>query len=323
MTGDVNRLLRDAAEGHRGAVARLITVLERGDDAARALSARLPALPEAVHLIGVTGAPGAGKSSLTGHLLNVLVADGARPAVIAVDPSSSVTGGAILGDRVRMPGAPPAALVRSMATRGWHGGLAVAVPATARLLALAGFGPVIVETTGVGQVEVDIAAAADTTILVTASGWGDAIQANKAGLLELADLLVVNKADLPGAREAHRDLEAMLDMGELTGLARRGGAPRPQVLLADSVHGTGVAEVARAVAAHRRHLTSNGGLPDRRRRQLLLEVTGLVEQRLRALADAAIRSAGGEETMRQLTAGHIPPGEAARRLVALVDPTAG
>src|SRR5690606_38143913 len=160
-----------------------------------ALLARRPTTH--AHVVGITGAPGAGKSTLTGALLDVLVARHRRPAVLAVDPTSPMTGGAILGDRIRMDRADADAttFIRSVATRGAHGGPAASVPAMVRVLEGAGHDVVIVETVGVGQVELDVAALADTTVVVVTPGWGDAIQANKAGLLEIADVLVVNKAD--------------------------------------------------------------------------------------------------------------------------------
>lgn len=312
-TASIDELMARAREGHRGALARLLTRVERGGADADRVS-ELCHGPVAAHVVGVTGAPGAGKSSLTGHLLACLARDGRTPAVLAVDPSSPLTGGAILGDRVRMDGLAGDAFVRSMATRGHRGGLALAVPAALRLLAVAGFDPLIVETTGVGQVELDIAGAADTTVLVVAAGWGDAVQANKAGLLEVADVLVVNKADRPGARDARRDLELMLDLGRLSGLEERRGA-RPPILLTTSTTGDGVEEVRRAVDAHRDHLAASGAMQERRRRRARLELGGRVDRLLLDHTDEVLASAAGRRIAADLDAGRRSPSDAARAVL--------
>ena len=199
--------LADAARGgDQGALARLLSMVERGGDAAQEVaSLTYPAAGE-TYTLGITGAPGAGKSTLTDRLVGLAKeeAGGDKYAVgvLAVDPSSPFSGGAILGDRVRMPGhaLDPRVYIRSMATRGHLGGLAVAVPDAVRLLSAVGIPLVIVETVGVGQQEVEVAGATDTTVVVLNPGWGDAIQASKAGLLEIGDLFAINKADRPGAR---------------------------------------------------------------------------------------------------------------------------
>jgi LAO/AO transport system kinase len=315
--GDPAVLLRAARDGDRGALARLITRIERGGETAAEVAALLPAGEGAAHVVGVTGAPGAGKSSLTGHLLAHLAGEGLRPAVLAIDPSSPVTGGAILGDRVRMDGVAPGAFVRSMATRGHQGGLAAAVPAALRLLAHAGHDPVIVETTGVGQVEVDVVAAADTTVLVVAPGWGDAVQANKAGLLEVADVLVVNKADRPGAADARRDLEQMLDLGHISGLEARSGR-RAGIVMATSTTGEGAAEVWRAVAAHRAAIAADGELDARRARRRRGEVVALVGVALRARTDAALAGEAGRAALADVAAGRIPADAGAAEVLRAV-----
>ncbi|MEM7274563.1 MAG: methylmalonyl Co-A mutase-associated GTPase MeaB, partial [Actinomycetota bacterium] len=208
-------LYAEARAGDRRALGRLLTAVERGGPDAERIGDLAVGDAGRAHVVGITGAPGAGKSTLTGRLVADLVAAGRRPAVLAVDPSSPLTGGAILGDRVRMsppataaaPGAPaeldtePNAFIRSMATRGHSGGLALAVPLAVRLFDAVGYDPVIIETVGVGQVEVDVVGAADTAVVVMTPGMGDAVQANKAGLLEVADVFVVNKADRPGANQ--------------------------------------------------------------------------------------------------------------------------
>jgi len=308
--GDAAVLLVRARDGHRGSLGRLISRVERGGDAAAEVAVLVGPDEGDAHVVGVTGAPGAGKSSLTGHLLASLQAEGRRPAVLAIDPSSPITGGAMLGDRVRMDGVASGAFVRSMATRGHQGGLAVAVPPTLRLLAHAGHDPLIVETTGVGQVEVDIAGAADTTVLVVAPGWGDAVQANKAGLLELADVLVVNKADRPGARDARRDLELMLDLGHISGLEARSGR-RPEIVMAISTTGEGAGEVVRAIDAHHAAIAASGELAARRAARRRGEVTALVERGLRARAVEVLAAGPGRALLDAVDAGAMSPAQAA------------
>ena len=225
---------------------------------------------EAAPIIGVTGAPGSGKSTLVGHVVNEMADAGGRPAVLAVDPSSPLTGGAILGDRIRMDGvAAGRAFIRSMATRGHVGGLALAVPGALRLFEACGFAPLVVETVGVGQVEVDVTRAADTTVVMVAPGMGDAVQANKSGLLEVADVLVVNKADRPGADDVRRDLEHMLDLGHITGATQHW---RPEIIMTTATTGDGALKVHQAIRAHRAHLAETGRLQARRRSRIRQEV---------------------------------------------------
>lgn len=308
-------LVGDALAGRRRAVGRLITMVEREVAAADAIGALLPAAE--AHVVGITGAPGAGKSSFTARLLAILLAAGRAPAVLAVDPSSPITGGAILGDRLRMGGVAEDAFVRSMATRGQQGGLSRAVPAVARLLARLGFDPVIIETTGVGQAEVDIAAAADTTVLITAPGWGDAVQANKAGLLELADVLVVNKADRDGAADVRRDLDLMLELGRISGLEERRGH-RPAVVMTTSTTGEGVGEAASAIDAHRDRIAASGELDLRRERRFGLEILSTARDRL----DACVASAMGAPTVREalvaVRAGRLTTAQGAEVLMRCV-----
>ncbi|MGH9150669.1 MAG: methylmalonyl Co-A mutase-associated GTPase MeaB, partial [Acidimicrobiales bacterium] len=235
---DPDPLVAAALAGSRSALARLISLVERGGPPARRVGALVHPLGGRAYAIGVTGAPGAGKSTLTDRLIAAVRAGGDEVGVLAVDPSSPLTGGAILGDRVRMQGhaADPGVFIRSMASRGHLGGLAQAAPEAVRVLDAAGFPTVIVETVGVGQGEVEVAAAADTTLVLVNPGWGDGVQANKAGLLEVADVFAVNKADRPGASAAQRDLEQML------GLARPAGW-RPPVVLTVATTGAGVDEL--------------------------------------------------------------------------------
>ena len=298
-------LVATACSGDRRAVARLLTLVERGGEPADAVAEATHPLAAGAQVVGITGAPGSGKSTLTDGLAASLAGAGRRPAVLAVDPSSPLTGGAILGDRVRMEAAATAgAFIRSMATRGHAGGLALAVPGMIRVLDACGFDPIFVETVGVGQVEVDVASAADTVVVVVTAGWGDAVQANKAGLLEIADLFVVNKADRPGAHEARRDLELMLDLSEVTGQA----VDRPAVMLTTATEGTGTDDLWSAIQAHHGRLVTEGRLVGRRTRRHRAEV----RSRLEHLLNEAV-----EDRIADLPA--LPdgvPGTVARRLAA-------
>ena len=209
---DISRLLSAAREGDRSTLARLISIVERGGPNARTVSRVAHPMGGSAYTIGVTGAPGAGKSTLTSAYCRLVRAIGERIAVLSIDPSSPFSGGAILGDRVRMSEhtLDDGVFIRSMATRGHLGGLALATPQAVRVLDAAGMPTVVIETVGVGQVEVEVAGAADTVVVVVNPGWGDAVQANKAGLMEIADVFVINKSDRPGAGDTRRDLDQML-----------------------------------------------------------------------------------------------------------------
>ena len=268
-------LVERARAGDRGAVAKLISLVEHGGDDARAVVVALHPHAGNAWSVGITGAPGSGKSTLTDRLVSTIRAEGATVAVLAVDPTSPFSGGAILGDRVRMQdhATDPGVFIRSMATRGHLGGLAVATPQAVRVLDAIGTPWIIVETVGVGQVEVEIAGHADTTVVVVNPGWGDAVQAAKAGLLEIADVFVVNKADRPGAPETVRDLQGMLELAGDTGW-------RPPVVCTTATSGAGIDELWAAIGAHRAHLETTGGDEIRRRERLRAEVRTIVAERL-------------------------------------------
>jgi LAO/AO transport system kinase len=229
---------------------------------------------------------------------------------LAIDPSSPFSGGALLGDRVRMGEhtLDDGVFIRSMATRGHVGGLAVAAPEAVRVLAATGYPWVILETVGVGQVEIDVMAQADTTVVVVTPGWGDAVQANKAGLLEIADVFVVNKADRPGADDAAHDLERMLKMSPTTGW-------RPPVLCTTATTGAGVAEVWQAVVDHGAHLAAGGELRERRLRRAAEEVTRLVAARLLDRARAVTAGPRAAELADAVANGDIDPWTAAEELL--------
>jgi LAO/AO transport system kinase len=261
----------------------------------------------------MTGSPGAGKSTLTGALVSVIRARSTEVAVLAVDPSSPFTGGAILGDRVRMQdhALDSGVFIRSMASRGQLGGLSLATPAAVRVLDAVGFAWVLIETVGVGQVEVEVAGAADTTVVVVNPGWGDAVQANKAGLMEIADLFVINKADRAGVAESRRDLEQML---ELSNLATADW--HPPILETVASTGQGVEELWAAIGTHRDHLESSGELDRRRRARLEDELRRIMVERLNEMAQAMWHGPELAELRRELEARTVDPYTAAERLLA-------
>ena len=279
---DVTEVIEGVLAGERRAVARAISLVEDGAEELRALSAGIYARTGSASTVGLTGAPGVGKSTLAGELVRAARERDERVAVLAVDPTSPFTGGALLGDRVRMQehATDPGVFIRSMATRGHLGGMALAAPEAVRILEAAGHDLVVVETVGVGQAEVDVAAATDTTIVVLAPGAGDAVQMAKAGILEIADVFVVNKGDRDGARETARDLRQMLQMG-----AAREWAP--PVLITTATGASGLRELWTAVVEHREHLAATGGLAKRRRDRLRREVESLAAEGLRARIAAA------------------------------------
>jgi LAO/AO transport system kinase len=308
---DPARLFEAARAGDRSALGRLLSMVESGGEPARQIGKLSFGAGLADHVVGITGAPGAGKSTLTDKLIALARADRLRVGVLAVDPTSPYSGGAILGDRVRMQdhALDEGVFVRSMATRGHLGGLALAAPEAIRLLAATGRSVVLVETVGVGQVEVEIAGAADTTVVVVNPGWGDAVQAAKAGLLEIGDIFVVNKADRPGAAEARRDLDAMLDMNTSM------GEWRPPIVLTDAAAGEGVQELWEQLRRHRSQLESSGELGERRRRRLLEELHRILVARLEVEARSREEGQRYEEVKGSLLRREIDPYEAAARLL--------
>jgi len=274
-------LVTEALEGNRYALARLISLIEDdGADARASLAALYPHTGRA-HIVGVTGAPGTGKSTLVNQLAKSLRAQDTTVGVVAVDPTSPFSGGALLGDRLRMRdlAGDPGVFIRSMASRGSLGGLARATGDVVKVLDGAGFDVVLVETVGAGQAEVDIARTAHTTVVVEAPGLGDEVQALKAGLMEIADVLVVNKADRPGAANTARALEMVMDRNTSQGGAGRDGWC-PPILQAIALDGTGVPEVLDAVAAHREHLRTTGLWAKRERMRVESELLNVLRQEL-------------------------------------------
>jgi LAO/AO transport system kinase len=260
--------------------------------------------------IGITGAPGAGKSTLTDQLVGQLRATGGEVGVLAVDPTSPFSGGAILGDRVRMQSHTndPGVFIRSMATRGHLGGLALAAPQAIRVLDAIGKAWIVIETVGVGQVEVEIAGYADTTVVVVNPGWGDAVQTAKAGLLEIADVFVVNKADRPGAAETVADLQGMLDLSTRH-------TWQPQIVRTVATTGEGVDELFEAIAAHKAHVESSGEAEGRRRARLRAELRGLVAAEMEARASGLCEGARFDAIVDEVAARTRTPYAAADALL--------
>lgn len=316
----VDALLERARDGDPRAVARLITLVESGDDHLPEIAAALAPHTGSAAVLGLTGAPGAGKSTITGALVRALRARGDRVGVLAVDPSSPFTGGAILGDRVRMQehATDPDVYIRSMSSRGHLGGLAAATPQAVRVLDAAGCDVVLVETVGVGQAEVDVASLADTTLVLLAPGMGDAVQAAKAGILEVGDIFAVNKADREGADATYRDLQQMVSLG-----GREAGGWRPQVVRTIATRTDGIDEIIAALDKHREWLHTHDELRRRREQRAASEVEAIVLEAVRR----RVGSLDGGEALRSRAAavatGNLDPYTAADEILTSIprDPT--
>lgn len=289
------QLLDQARRGSVRATARLLTYLESGGPRAARVTATLVGLPRTAAVVGLTGPPGVGKSTLTTALVRLARARQERVAVLAVDPSSPFSGGALLGDRVRMAdhATDPGVFIRSMSARGHLGGMSAATPAAVDLMSALGFGLVLVETVGVGQNEIEVMRLADSVLVVTAPGLGDGIQAAKAGILEIADLLVVNKADREGAAATVRELKTMLALAR-----HRTAGPgrwRVPVLTTVAADGTGVDALAAAIAGHREYLRGSGADRHRRRARTAVAIDTIVTGRLQSVL---VSEAGRTELLR-------------------------
>jgi LAO/AO transport system kinase len=289
----VTRLL----SGDRRALARVVTLIENGAPETRAILTQLHAHGGHAHIVGFTGSPGAGKSTLVMQLARELRRREQRVAILAVDPSSPFTGGAILGDRIRMQelAGDPNVFIRSMASRGSLGGLAASTRDVVRALDAAGFDTVIIETVGAGQAEVEIVRAAQSVVVVTVPGMGDDIQAIKAGILEIADIFVVNKADRPGADQTAAELRMLLSLDE----GRKERIWRVPILKTNAMKGDGVPDLADKLAAHLAMLRESGMLASRSGQQARSEMLALLHQALVERIEATI---GADEWDRLVTA---------------------
>ncbi|HEY3682117.1 MAG TPA: methylmalonyl Co-A mutase-associated GTPase MeaB [Streptosporangiaceae bacterium] len=309
---DVDDLVGRARKGEPRAVARLITLVENAAPELRTVMAALAPLAGNAQIVGLTGAPGVGKSTTTGALVAAFRRVGKRVGVLAVDPSSPFTGGALLGDRVRMQdhATDPEVYIRSMASRGHLGGLSWATPQALRVLDAAGCDVVLVETVGVGQAEVAIAGLADSTLVLVAPGMGDSVQAAKAGILEIADLFVVNKADRDGAQQTVRDIRNML------ALADRGEDDwKPPIVQTVAARGEGVDEVVERLSQHFAWLAGTGELDRRRRARARDEIEAIAVTALRERLGRAYGEARLDELAETVVAGDLDPYTAADRLV--------
>jgi GTPase len=333
-------LAQGVLAGNRLALARSLSQVENGTPEGQAALSALFSHTGQAHLVGMTGAPGTGKSSLVNHLARYYrqPPEGGAPrrvAVVAVDPTSPFTGGAILGDRIRMRdlAGDPGVFIRSMATRGSLGGIAAATAAVVQVLDAAGFEMILIETVGAGQAEVDIARLAHTTVVVEAPGLGDDIQAIKAGILEIADILVVNKADLPGVDSTERALRNMLELahptphhfmhhGQIEIIPQQPEAAEvaeplwiPPLVRTVATEGTGVPRLADAIASHRAHLEQTGGWARRERWRLQAELDMLLQSRLVDCWRSNLAAETYLQALDDLVARRISPYQAVERLV--------
>jgi LAO/AO transport system kinase len=312
-TADPEALITAARSGDPRSLARLVSLVEDESAELRRVMKVIAPLTGHAHVVGLTGAPGVGKSTVTGALVRVYRERGQRVAVLAVDPSSPFSGGALLGDRVRMQdhATDEQVFIRSMASRGHLGGLSWATPQAVRILAAAGFDMVLIETVGVGQAEIEIASLADSALVVVAPGLGDSIQAAKAGILEIADVFVVNKTDRPGAQEVIRDLRMMLAM------ARYGGDDwKPPIMSTTAATGDGIADLAAAIDQHRDWLGGSGQLNERRLGRASEEISAIAIGELRQRMGGLPGESRLAELAERVVAGDLDPYSAADELIS-------
>ncbi|WP_017546102.1 methylmalonyl Co-A mutase-associated GTPase MeaB [Nocardiopsis prasina] len=306
------QLVERVRGGDRRALARAITLVENGAAELREIMAGLAPHTGRARVVGFTGSPGVGKSTTTNAVVRAVRSRGLSVAVLAVDPSSPFTGGALLGDRVRMQehATDPGVYIRSMANRGHLGGLSWAAPHALRVLDAAGFDVILVETVGVGQAEVEIAGLADTTVVLSAPGMGDGVQAAKAGVLEAADVFAVNKADRDGAKVTLRELRQMIAMKD-----RSDDEWKPPIAMTVAAKDEGIDELWGRVEEHRAHLEKSGELASRRRRRARDEVEAIVLDLLRARMGGVGSEHGLDDLAREVAAGERDPYAAADLLL--------
>ena len=309
---DVADLISRARHADLRAVARLISFVESDSPLLREVAAGLASTTPRAHVVGLTGSPGVGKSTTTNALVTALRSRGDRVGVLAVDPSSPFSGGALLGDRIRMGehSDDDGVFIRSMASRGQLGGLTAAVPQALRVLDAAGCDVILVETVGVGQAEVEIASLADTTLLVLAPGLGDSVQAAKAGVVEIADIYLVNKADRGGAEEVTRDLRSVQSMS-----AGRHEGWKAAILKASAASNDGIDALVEVLDAHRAWLAESGELGRRQRRRAATEIEAIALGEVRQRFGQVHGSAALDEAAAEVVAGHLDPYAAAEALI--------
>jgi LAO/AO transport system kinase len=310
---DPEPLIGAARGGDPRALARLVSLVEDSSPQLRPIMQAIAPMTGQAHAVGLTGSPGVGKSTVAGALVRHYRDAGRRVGVLAVDPSSPFTGGALLGDRVRMQehATDDQVFIRSMASRGHLGGLAQATPQALRILDAVGFDLVLVETVGVGQAEVEIASLADTVLVVVAPGLGDSIQAAKAGILEIADVFAVNKSDRPGSQEVIRDLRSMLAM------ARYGpGDWKPPLVPTAAAGGEGIGDLAAAIDQHRDWLAASGRLAERRQARAAEEISAIALGELRQRTGQLRGASRLDELAERVCAGKLDPYSAADELIA-------
>jgi LAO/AO transport system kinase len=311
-SGDAANLIAAARSGDARSLARLVSLVEDESGELRRVMKEIAPLTGHAHVIGLTGAPGVGKSTVTGALVRAYREADLRVGVLAVDPSSPFSGGALLGDRVRMQdhATDDHVFIRSMASRGHLGGLSWATPQAVRILAAAEFDVILIETVGVGQAEVEIASLADTSLVVVAPGLGDSIQAAKAGILEIADIFAVNKSDRPGAQEAVRDLRTMLAMA-----AYSPEDWKPPIVSTAAVAGEGITELAGAIDKHRDWLTASGRREQRRCARVRDEISAIALGELRLRMGGIPGESRLDELAERVLAGDLDPYSAADELI--------
>jgi LAO/AO transport system kinase len=312
-TADPEALIAAARLGDPRSLARLVSLVENESGELRRVMKVIAPLTGHAHVVGLTGSPGVGKSTVTAAIVRLYRERGLRVAVLAVDPSSPFSGGALLGDRIRMQdhATDDQVFIRSMASRGHLGGLARATPQATRILAAAGFDVVLIETVGVGQAEVEIASLADTALVVVAPGLGDSIQAAKAGILEIGDVFAVNKSDRPGAQEVVRDLRTMLAMARYAA-----GDWRPPIVSTTAATGDGIADLVAAVDKHRDWLTETGRHDERRLRRVREEISAIALGELRQRMGGLPGESRLDELAGRVLTGDLDPYAAADELVS-------
>ncbi|MFA4641357.1 methylmalonyl Co-A mutase-associated GTPase MeaB [Pyrococcus kukulkanii] len=310
----IDELIERLRKGDRKAVARLITLVENDEEKAREIVRKIYPLTGNAYIVGITGPPGAGKSSLLDKLIREARKEGLIVGVIAVDPTSPFTGGALLGDRIRMQGhaTDPGVFIRSMATRGSLGGLAKATNDAIKVLDAYGCDIIFVETVGVGQVEVDIVKTADTVVLVTVPGLGDDVQAIKAGLMEIADIFVINKADREGVDATYFELSLTLDF-EAEKWEKLGW--RPPIIETIATTGKGVKELWEKIKGHKKYLESSGRLEEKRRFRIEEEIKTIASGIIASKVEASIKKGELEDLIREVLAKRIDPYTAADRII--------